>query len=172
MNLRNETDFLGTKELPEDALYGIQSLRALENFPSFVPFKTEWYKAMGTVKLACYLTYKKYLSALRNINAGKGSAVNIISDEKIDALITSAGEMAEGKWQEHFIVPAVSGGAGTSINMNINEILANVALLKLGHKPGEYEIVDPVETSNVFQSTNDVVPTALKVAVMRLLQEL
>ncbi|MCX6270095.1 MAG: lyase family protein [Bacteroidetes bacterium] len=70
------------------------------------------------------------------------------------------------------MVPAVSGGAGTSINMNINEILANLALLKLGENPGNYSRVDPVETANIFQSTNDVVPTSLKVAMMRLLQEL
>ena len=70
----------------------------------------------------------------------------------------------------NFIVPAVQGGAGTSINMNINEIIANSALLKTGHKCGEYTYIDPLEHANIYQSTNDVIPTALTVAVMRLLQ--
>ena len=70
---------------------------------------------------------------------------------------------------DHFIVPAVQGGAGTSINMNINEIITNSALLKTGHKSGEYSFIDPLEHANIYQSTNDVIPTALTVAVMKLL---
>ena len=73
---------------------------------------------------------------------------------------------------DHFIVPAVQGGAGTSINMNINEIITNSALLKTGHRCGEYNIIDPLEHANIYQSTNDVIPTALTVAVMKLLQSL
>ena len=81
-------------------------------------------------------------------------------------------EVAEGKWSDQFVVPAINGGAGTSINMNINEIIANVALVKMNHQPGDYAFIDPVEQANVFQSTNDVVPTALRVAVMKLLVNL
>jgi aspartate ammonia-lyase len=73
---------------------------------------------------------------------------------------------------EHFIVPAVQGGAGTSINMNVNEIITNSALYNLGHKYGEYSFIDPIEQANIYQSTNDVIPTSLVVAVMKLLQSL
>jgi len=85
-------------------------------------------------------------------------------------MIEAAGDVAEGKSFGHFIVPAVQGGAGTSINMNINEIIANTALIKTGSKPGEYEKIDPTEHANIYQSTNDVIPTALTVAAMFLLQ--
>jgi len=94
------------------------------------------------------------------------------SFEQLNALITAAGEIAAGDHFSHFIVPAVQGGAGTSINMNINEIIANRALLILDREPGEYNMIDPIETANIYQSTNDVIPTALKVAVMELLQTL
>ncbi len=96
----------------------------------------------------------------------------IISDDILDALAEAAGEVSEGKYFEHFIVPAIQGGAGTSINMNINEIIANAALHKKGSKYGSYEIIDPTEHANVYQSTNDVIPTALTIAAMLLLQSL
>jgi aspartate ammonia-lyase len=89
-----------------------------------------------------------------------------------DALIKAAEEVAAGNYFEAFRVPSVSGGAGTSINMNINEIIANVALKSLGLMPGNYQKIDPVEQANIFQSTNDVIPTALRVATMILLGEL
>jgi aspartate ammonia-lyase len=84
----------------------------------------------------------------------------------------AAGELESGMHFDHFIVPAIQGGAGTSINMNVNEIMANLALIRTGHKPGEYRHIDPIEHANVFQSTNDVIPTSLKVALLRLLQHL
>jgi aspartate ammonia-lyase len=87
----------------------------------------------------------------------------------LNTLIDSALECEEGRYVESFIVPAISGGAGTSINMNLNEIIANRSLIKSGLNPGEYDKIDPVEHANIFQSTNDVVPTALRVAAMRLL---
>ncbi|MFO8002112.1 MAG: lyase family protein, partial [Marinilabilia sp.] len=86
----------------------------------------------------------------------------------IDALEEAAKEVGEGKYFEHFIVPAMQGGAGTSINMNINEIVANAALLKCGYQPGEYTRIDPLDQANIYQSTNDVVPTALHLSLMRL----
>ena len=91
---------------------------------------------------------------------------------RLTHLIHAASEVAEGDHFRSFIVPAVSGGAGTSINMNVNEIIANVALKKMGEVPGNYRFMDPVEDANIYQSTNDVIPTSLKVAVMFLLQEL
>ena len=87
-------------------------------------------------------------------------------------LIETATEIEDGKYFDNFIVPAISGGAGTSINMNLNEIIANSTLQKMGHQPGSYELVDPIEHANIFQSTNDVIPTSLKLAVLMLLHDL
>jgi aspartate ammonia-lyase len=168
---RIEKDSLGQKQIPADALYGIHALRARENFPCISQFPVEWYKAVGTVKLACYNTYRKFRDAAIE-KKGKDIPVRIISDGILTALIDSAAEVAEGKYFEHFIVPAIQGGAGTSINMNINEIIANLSLLKTGNQNGDYTVIDPTEHANIFQSTNDVIPTALTVAVMNLLQSL
>jgi aspartate ammonia-lyase len=169
--MRTEKDFLGERRLPEEALYGIHSLRAKENFPDRTPFHTEWYKATALVKQACYITYRKFKKAAKN-QLGDKDTGNFMEDKIIDALEQSAIEASEGKHFEHFIVPAIQGGAGTSINLNINEIITNRALIILGYKPGEYNIIDPIEQANIYQSTNDVIPTSLKVTVMRLLSGL
>jgi len=166
---RIEKDTIGEKRIPADALYGIHALRARENFPDTSQFPIEWYKAVGNVKLACYRTYRKFLEAATE-KLGQKPPVKTISNEIVAALISAAKEVAEGDHFSNFIIPAVQGGAGTSINMNINEIIANVALLKSGNKCGEYTIIDPIEHANIYQSTNDVIPTALTVAVMKLLQ--
>jgi aspartate ammonia-lyase len=172
MEYRTESDFLGSRQVPVDALYGIHALRAFDNFPDRTAFHQEWYRAMGLVKQACYLTALSYYQALQQKFDAKQLPVKVIPVEILNSMITSASEVASGKYHEYFIVPAVSGGAGTSINMNVNEIIANAALLKIGHKPGNYQVIDPTEEANIFQSTNDVVPTALKVAVMYLLNDL
>src|SRR6056297_147304 len=169
--MRIEKDFLGTKEIADQALYGIHALRARENFPGNSTFSKNWYKAMGLVKHACYLTYEKYINAVTK-KYGKQAPVQKIEQEKITALQHAALKIASGDFFEQFIVPAIQGGAGTSINMNINEIITNLALNDLKRKPGEYEFIDPIEHANIFQSTNDTVPTALKVAIMKLLEEL
>lgn len=172
MSTRTESDFIGSIEIPEDALYGIHACRARQNFPDTGAFPVEWYKAAGLVKQACYQTYRSFKTAATEKFSSEKFAAQFMPDEIISGLIESAGEVARGKYFDHFIVPAISGGAGTSINMNINEIIANATLQKSGRKPGEYKVVDPIENANVFQSTNDVIPTALKVALMFLLQEL
>jgi len=172
MEQRTESDFLGSRQVPEDALYGIHALRARENFPDHTPFHTEWYQAIGLVKQACYLTASSFFKALEQKFVSKQVPVKVTSSEILNLMTSVASEVAVGKYSDHFIVPAVSGGAGTSINMNVNEIIANASLLKLGHKPGDYHLIDPTEEANIFQSTNDVVPTALKVAVMFLLNDL
>ena len=168
---RTEKDSLGQKEIPSDALYGIHALRAKENFPGNTSFPVEWYKAVGITKLACYNTYRKFRDTATE-KYGKDISVKIIGNEILDAMTASSREVAEGKYFEHFIIPAVQGGAGTSINMNINEIITNAALLKNGNKCGEYTYIDPTEHANIYQSTNDVIPTALTVAAMFLLQSL
>lgn len=168
---RTEKDTLGEKQIPADALYGIHAVRAKENFPGNTLFPVEWYRAVGIVKVACYKTYRKFRDAASK-KLGNDLPFNPISNNILDALINAGGEVAEGKYFENFIVPGVQGGAGTSINMNVNEIIANAALLKTGNKCGNYTYIDPTSHSNIFQSTNDVIPTALTIAVIKLLQEL
>ncbi len=170
--MRTESDYLGSMQIPDEALYGIHSLRAKENFPDTTPFQIEWYKAMGTVKHACYLTYREFSKALRSDTDMTKKEFSLIDDKVIESLIKASLEIADGKYFDQFIVPAIQGGAGTSINMNINEIIANLALATLGYKPGSYNHIDPIEHANIFQSTNDVVPTALKVATLELLMVL
>jgi aspartate ammonia-lyase len=168
---RIEKDSLGEKQIPSEALYGIHSERARENFPGNSPFPVEWYKSVGITKLACYNTYRKFRNAAKT-KFGKDLPFKIINDDILEALIAAAKRVSAGTHYEDFIIPAVQGGAGTSINMNINEIITNSALLNTGRECGEYSIINPLEHANIYQSTNDVIPTALTVAVMKLLQTL
>ncbi len=170
--MRTEKDQLGTCDIPKDALYGIHSIRARHNFPDNTRFSIEWYKAVSTVKLAYYLNYEKFAQAVQSKFKMEDLPLKLIEPEIVSAMIRSADEMSQGKYFEHFIVPAIQGGAGTSVNMNINEIIANSALLSLGHNCGDYHIIDPIEHANIYQSTNDVIPSALRIAVMRLLEQL
>ena len=170
--MRIEKDFLGEKSIPQRALYGINALRAVENFPDTTPFHIEWYKAVGQTKLACYHTYRNFKKAATENFELEKLPITFIEENVLDALILAAEEVTEGKHFEHFIVPAIQGGAGTSINMNVNEIIANLALIKLGEKPGDYSFCDPIEQANIYQSTNDVIPTALTVAAIQLLEKL
>lgn len=169
---RLEIDSLGEMQIPENAFYGIHSARAVTNFPDKTPFHPEWYCAMGLVKIACYRTYRKYKMALLKKQDSDGLSFELISDDVLDALENAANEVMNGLYFDQFIVPAISGGAGTSINMNVNEIISNVALIHTGHKPGEHQFIDPIENANIYQSTNDVVPTALKIAAMKMLVSL
>lgn len=168
---RTESDFIGNRQIPGDALFGLQSLRAAENFPYTDRFHEEWYTAMGTVKLACYQTIEKFFDALDKKELTRKVPIRIIDRKKLAALQKAAFEVTEGKHFDSFIVPATQGGAGTSINMNVNEIIANRALQVIGLKPGNYSEIHPIEDANLYQSTNDVVPTALRVAMMTLLHE-
>jgi len=170
--MRTEKDFLGKVPVPAGALYGIHAVRARENFPNQVPFPEEWYRATGTVKLACYRTVRKLLEALEREHPDLIGHLRIPDRKVLGALESAATEVAAGSHFDQFIVPAVQGGAGTSINLNINEIIANTALRSLGREPGEYQVIDPIETGNIFQSTNDVIPTSLTVATMQLLNRL
>lgn len=166
--MRKETDFLGEETIPNGALYGIHALRAKQNFPDSTPFQIEWYRAVGIVKQAYYYTYKSYKTLVKQKYANGSIPLQFFDDNVISALILAADEVAAGKHFEHFIVPAIQGGAGTSINLNINEILANRALQLIGSSPGNYQLIDPIEQANIFQSTNDVIPTSLKIALMKM----
>ena len=155
MHNRTEIDLLGEREVPGDAYYGIHTLRAAENFPLLgQPLHAELIGALAAVKAAC---------ARANIRAGR------IPARLGEAIIAAATEVAGGALRGEFIVDALQGGAGTSANMNINEVLANRALELLGEKKGRYDLLDPLDVVNAEQSTNDVFPTAVRVAALRLL---
>ncbi len=155
---RKEKDLLGERDVPADALHGVHTERALENFPlSHRPVDPELIHAYGAVKLAC---------ALANHELGWWD------ERKFAAIETACSEMMEGLLDEHVVVDALQGGAGTSTNMNVNEVLANRALQILGEPPARYDVVHPLDDINLHQSTNDTYPTALKVAAIRLLRAL
>jgi aspartate ammonia-lyase len=164
--VRTETDPLGSADIPADALFGIHAWRARENFPDTERFSYNWYTAVGMVKLACFNTIERFRRSSEK-KYGKSLPFHMMGPEKVEALQKAAREVMDGKHFESFIVPAVQGGAGTSINMNVNEIIANLALQTLGKTPGDYTDIDPLEDANRYQSTNDVIPTALHVACMR-----
>lgn len=156
---RVEKDFLGEKQIPSAALYGIHTTRAMENFPvSGRKIHPELIKAFGEVKLAC-----------AQINRQLGFWPD---ETKADVIEKACFEMAQGMLNDHVLVDAFQGGAGTSTNMNVNEVLANRALQILGKPFGNYEIISPLDDINLHQSTNDTYPTALKIAAIRLLHEL
>jgi len=170
--MRTEKDFIGEISIPAGALYGIHSVRARDNFNNQVSFPEEWFRATGSVKLACYRTVRKLLKALSKEHPEMIAHLSIPDEKTLGAMEEAANAIASGDYFEYFIVPGTQGGAGTSINLNINEIIANAALVSLGRKPGNYEVVDPIESANIYQSTNDVIPTALTLASMQLLNEL
>ncbi len=156
---RVETDLLGSKQIPTHALWGIHTARAVENFPlSGRMVHRELINAFGEVKLAC---------AQINMQLGFWN-----DNKKAEAIKTACSEMSAGLLNEHILVDALQGGAGTSTNMNVNEVIANRALQLLGEKPGSYEIISPLDDVNLHQSTNDTFPTALKIAAIRLLRYL
>ncbi|MBN1117314.1 MAG: hypothetical protein JXA77_08935 [Bacteroidales bacterium] len=169
---RIEQDFIGKKEISAESLYGIHSVRARENFPDQNQFHPEWFMALGQVKKACYLTASDFFKRANEKTGIQNIKIKIPSEKLLNALITAAGEIIQLQHFNSFIVPAISGGAGTSINLNVNEIIANRAIQILGGKPGEYRLADPIEDANLFQSTNDVIPSSLKVATIQLLVSL
>src|SRR6185437_9011570 len=157
---RREHDLLGERDVPDDAMYGIQTLRALENFPiTGVPVREFplLVAALGAVKEA---------AALANADLG------LLAAPLRDAIVAAAREIRSGRHHEHFLVDMIQGGAGTSTNMNANEVIANRALELLGHRRGEYEIMHPNTHVNLSQSTNDVYPTAIKLALHASIEEL
>ncbi|MBM7588250.1 aspartate ammonia-lyase [Bacillus pakistanensis] len=155
---RIERDFLGEKEIPADVYYGIQTLRAVENFPiTGYKIHTEMIKALAMVKKAAALAN---MDSMR-LYEGLGKVI-----------VQSTDEILEGKWHEYFIVDPIQGGAGTSMNMNANEVIANRALELLGHNKGEYGKLSPNSHVNMSQSTNDVFPTAIHISTLNMLNKL
>ena len=158
MEVRKEKDLLGEMEIPVDCLYGVHTARAMENFPlSHRHIHKKLISAYGAVKLACAKT---------NREPGK------MDDVKYSAIEQACNEMIAGNLDSHIVVDALQGGAGTSTNMNVNEVLANRSLQILGKKAGDYDIISPIDDINLHQSTNDTYPTAVKVAALWGLAEL
>jgi aspartate ammonia-lyase len=151
---RTEKDLLGTREIPADAYYGIQTARGLENFRiSGIPINhyPGFVEGYAMVKLA---------AAMANADVGA------LSKEKLVPIEKACEAVIAGKYHDQFMVDWYQGGAGTSTNMNFNEVLANIALEMSGHKKGEYQFIDPHDDLNMSQSTNDSYPTAIKVALV------
>lgn len=155
--MRVEKDKLGLIELEDNALYGIQSARAKDNFALY-------YKKTNLLLIYALVKVKK-AAAKTYIKLG-------IDVDKYKIIVKSCDYILEGKADEHFVVDALQGGAGTSTNMNVNEVIANIGLQLLGKKPGEYDYIHPLDDVNRGQSTNDVYPTALRIASIDLLREL
>lgn len=158
MNYRIETDSVGAKQVPYDAYYGIQTMRAIENFhitgQAIMPVMVE---SIAIVKKAA---------------AAANKEVGLLDEKIADAIIQAADEVLAGKLLDQFPVDPIQGGTGTSINMNINEVLANRGLELIGEEKGRYEIISPNDHVNLGQSTNDAFPTAIHLAIMKLVDEL
>ena len=151
---RTEKDLLGEKQIPSDAYYGVQTARALENF-QVSGVKTNFYpdyvRAYAMVKLA---------AARANFDVGR------MKKDRLEGIEKACKAVIDGKYHDQFLTDLYQGGAGTSANMNANEVLANIGLEMMGHKKGEYQYLEPHDDLNMGQSTNDVYPTAIHVALL------
>lgn len=153
MTTRTEKDLLGSMELPNDTWFGIQTQRAVDNFSiTGIPIGhfPELVDSLAMVKAA---------AALANQELG------LLAKEKTEVIVNACADIKAGKYYDAFVVDAIQGGAGTSTNMNANEVIANIALQKLGHKKGEYQFLHPNDDVNLCQSTNDVYPTSACLAI-------
>lgn len=151
---RTEKDLLGEKQIPYDAYYGVQTLRALENFP------------ISGVKTNFYPDYVKAYAIVKLAAARANTEVGRMKKERLDAIEKACLAVMDGKYHDQFLTDLYQGGAGTSANMNANEVIANIALEMSGHKKGEYQYIEPHDDLNMGQSTNDVYPTAIHIALI------
>ncbi|WP_395455906.1 aspartate ammonia-lyase [Azospirillum melinis] len=149
---RTEHDLLGDREVPADAYYGVHTLRAVENFP-----------ITGT-PISHYPDLVRALAEIKMAASRANHELGLLNGERADAIAAACREIRAGKLHDQFVVDVIQGGAGTSTNMNANEVIANLALEILGHGRGDYAHLHPNEHVNMSQSTNDVYPTALKLA--------
>ena len=150
---RIEHDLLGDRAVPGNAYYGVHTLRALENF-----------EITGT-PISIYPDLVVALACIKQAAALTNNELQLLDDEKTNAIVKACEEIREGRLLDEFVVDVIQGGAGTSTNMNANEVVANRALELLGHHKGEYKYLHPLDHVNMSQSTNDVYPTAVKLAL-------
>ena len=158
--MRLEHDLLGDYEIPAHAYWGVHSARAAENFP------------ISGVPIGHYRSLIKALAIVKEATAKANLEVGELDEKVGSAIIAACHEVAAGKFDKEFIVDAIQGGAGTSTNMNANEVIANRALELAGYEKGDYDHIHPLNHVNMSQSTNDVYPTALKVALILEIREL
>src|SRR6186713_1889982 len=151
---RTEKDLLGEKQIPADAYYGVQTLRALENFQ------------ISGVKTNFYPDYVKAYAIVKLAAARANTEVGRMKKDRMDAIEKACQDVINGKYHDQFLTDLYQGGAGTSANMNSCEVLANIALEMSGHKKGEYKFIEPHDDLNMGQSTNDVYPTTIHVALL------
>ncbi|QDK39399.1 aspartate ammonia-lyase [Bdellovibrio sp. NC01] len=151
---RIEKDSLGDKQLPADAYYGVQTARALENF-----------QISGT-KINQYPEFINALAIVKLASARANKQLGVMKADRLSAIEKAVEDVRANKYHDQFVVDWFQGGAGTSTNMNVNEVLANIGLEKMGHKKGEYQYLHPLDDLNQSQSTNDVYPTAIKLALL------
>lgn len=146
---RIESDLIGSREISSDALYGVQTLRGIENFP------------ISNFRLSQYPLFIKGLAITKIGAAIANHELGLLSDEMFNAIIAASKEVADGKHNDQFPIDMIQGGAGTTTNMNANEVIANRALELMGHQRGEYQFCSPNDHVNCAQSTNDAYPTAI-----------
>ena len=149
---RLEHDLLGDREVPNAVYYGVHTLRALENFP------------ITGIPIAVYPDLIRALAQIKKAAAQANQQLGLLDATRADAIVAACREVIDGQWHDQFVVDVIQGGAGTSTNMNANEVIANRALELLGKQRGDYKALHPNEHVNMSQSTNDVYPTALKLA--------
>lgn len=151
---RTEKDLLGEKQIPADAYYGVQTMRALENFQ------------VSGVKTNFYPDYVKAYAMVKLAAARANADVGSMKKDRLAAIEKACQAVIDGKYHDQFLTDLYQGGAGTSANMNANEVLANIALEMSGHKKGEYQYIEPHDDLNMGQSTNDVYPTTIHVTLL------
>ncbi|MDL0115249.1 aspartate ammonia-lyase [Campylobacter felis] len=152
MGTRKEHDFIGELEISDDVYYGVQTFRALENFH------------MSGRSLKNYPFFIKAFAQVKKAAALANKEVGVLDTDKADALAKACDRLIAGEFLDQFVVDMIQGGAGTSTNMNVNEVLTNIALESMGHKKGEYQYLHPNDHTNLGQSTNDTYPSSIKVA--------
>ena len=157
---REEADSLGSVRVPRDALYGVQTQRAVENF------------AITGAAIRDYPEFVESLAMVKQSAAIANKGLGLLDPGKADAVIRACERIIAGEFHDQFVVDLIQGGAGTSTNMNANEVIANLALEILGQPRGRYDLVSPLDDVNMSQSTNDVYPTAARIAVIRASQAL
>ena len=150
---RIESDLLGSREIPAKALYGVQTLRGLENFP------------ISKFHLNEYPLFINGLAITKMAAAQANHELGLLTDEQTNGIVVACQEILDGKHHEHFPVDMIQGGAGTTTNMNANEVIANRALEIMGHNRGEYQYCSPNDHVNCAQSTNDAYPTAIHIGL-------
>ncbi len=150
---RTEHDFLGEKQIPDDCYYGVQTLRAKDNFD------------ITGISIGSYPRFIKAFGYVKKAAAMANRDLGVLNKEKTEAIIYACDRLIAGEFTDQFISDMIQGGAGTSTNMNANEVIANLGLEHMGHKKGDYQYLHPNNDVNLSQSTNDAYPTALRIAI-------